>query len=195
MRVFLSELRSAFVATVALVILLCGIYPLLVFGISQLVFPVQANGSLIRSQKGQIVGSALLAQRFDEPGSFHPRPSAAGIGYDAANSGGSNLGPLAQKLNDQIRERINQYRTENSIPPNGRVPADAVTASASGLDPHITPANAMIQAVRVARVRGLDFSVMQRLVQQSTDRRQFGFLGEDGVNVLRLNLALDRIKP
>jgi len=195
MKRFLSETRTAILATLALVILLCGFYPLLVFGVSQLLFSKNANGSLLRARDGHLIGSELIAQPFDDPRYFHPRPSAAGNGYDAAGSGGSNLGPLSQKLMDQLRERVARYRMENDLSPNVKIPADAVTASASGLDPHISPANALLQAARVARVRNMSLAEIQHLIEQSTDKRQFGILGEDGVNVLQLNLALDKAKP
>jgi potassium-transporting ATPase KdpC subunit len=192
MRILLTELRVAMIATLALMLVCCGIYPLLVYGVAQVVFPSQANGSLLRAPDGQVIGSALLAQPFDDPRYFHPRPSAAGNGYDAENSGGSNLGPLSQRLVDQVRERVAKYRSDNDLPAAFKVPADAVTASGSGLDPHISLANAQLQAGRVARVRGLDVSAVMRLVRQNTNGRQFGILGEPGVNVLQLNLALDR---
>jgi K+-transporting ATPase ATPase C chain len=195
MKALLYEIRTSLFVTIILVIILCGLYPLGIFGVAQLVFPRQANGSLVRSPSGQIIGSELIGQRFDDPRYFHPRPSAAGSGYDAANSGGSNLGPLSQTLQEQIIERIRRYRAENGLLPGVKIPADAVTVSASGLDPHISPANAALQAARVAKVRGLELSKVQQLIRQQTDRRQFGILGEDGVNVLRLNLALDRIVP
>jgi potassium-transporting ATPase KdpC subunit len=195
MKSLMTELRMAIVATAALLVICCGIYPLLVFAVSQVVFPTQANGSLLRASDGHIIGSARLAQPFDDPKYFHPRPSAAGNGYDAANSGGSNLGPLSKKLTDQVRERIEKYRSENDLPASVKIPVDAVTTSGSGLDPHISPANAWLQTARIARARGLDISVVRRLVRQNTDGRQFGILGEPGVNVLKLNLALDRSQP
>ncbi len=130
----INELRISFIATLCLAILLCGIYPAIVWLVAQGIFPDQANGSLV-SVKGQVIGSSLLAQRFDGPGYFHPRPSAAGNGYDAANSGGSNLGPTSQKLIDAVKERISAYRAENNLAPGVLIPADAVTASGSGLDP------------------------------------------------------------
>jgi K+-transporting ATPase ATPase C chain len=195
MRHFFSDLRTACAATLVLVILVCGCYPLLIFGVSQLAFPRQANGSLIRTVQGRLAGSALIGQPFDDPRYFHPRPSAAGHGYDAANSGGSNLGPLSQQLRDQMVERIARYRAENDLPAAVLIPADAVTASASGLDPHISPANAELQAGRVAAARGLDLRHVQQLIRRHTDCRQFGLLGENGVNVLSLNLALDGMAP
>ena len=189
----LHEIKVSVLATVALIIILCGIYPLVVWGIAQIAFPFQANGSLVERQ-GQIKGSDLIAQAFSSPRYFHPRPSAAGdTGYDGTSSGGSNLGPLSQKLVDQVKERLAGYRTENNLPAGTPVPADAVTASGSGLDPHISPANAELQATRVARVRGINLTEVHRLIERCTDERQFGILGDPGVNVLKLNLALDRI--
>jgi K+-transporting ATPase ATPase C chain len=188
----LKQLRPAIISVLVFTGL-CGIvFPFVITPIAQLIFPHQANGSLIM-QKGQVVGSALIGQNFSKPEYFHPRPSAAGNGYDAANSSGSNLGPTSQKLADQIRDRVQAYRTENDLPPDAQVPADAVTASGSGLDPHISPANAELQATRVARARAISLSEVHRLIEQCTDGRQFVILGDPGVNVLKLNLALDRI--
>ncbi len=138
----LQEVKTSVLATLALIVVLCGVYPLLVWGVAQVAFPGQANGSLVKRQ-GQVVGSGLLAQSFNDARYFHPRPSAAGDpGYDGASSGGSNLGPLSQKLNDQVQERVVKYRTENNLPAATLVPGDAVTASGSGLDPHISLRNA-----------------------------------------------------
>jgi K+-transporting ATPase ATPase C chain len=189
---FLSELRISIMATIGLVVVLCGIYPLIVWGISQLAFPDQANGSLIRNGRGEVVGSSLLAQAFDDSIYFQPRPSAAGNGYDAANSSGSNLGSTSQKLMDQIKARVEAYRQINGLTPNSKVPVDAVTASSSGLDPHISYENALLQASRVARARGISQQHVVELIRQHTDGRFLGILGEPGVNVLQLNLALDR---
>ena len=142
----LQEVKVSVLATLALVVIFCGVYPLVVWGIAQVAFPSQANGSLVEV-KGKIVGSGLLAQNFSGPQYFHPRPSAAGdVGYDGASSGGSNLGPLSRKLTDQVKERVDKYRAENNLPAATLVPADAVTASGSGLDPHISLRNAEIQA-------------------------------------------------
>ena len=187
----LQEIKKAALATLALLIVLCGVYPLVVWGIAQVAFPGQANGSLIKV-KGQIIGSQLLAQNFNGPQYFHPRPSAAGdTGFDGASSGGSNLGPLSQKLSDLVKERVEKYRTENNLPAGTLVPADAVTASGSGLDPHISLQNAAIQTTRVAQTRKLSADQVKSLIQQYTAGPDLGFLGEPGVNVLRLNLALD----
>jgi K+-transporting ATPase ATPase C chain len=191
MKALFSEIRGAVFATLVLAIVCCGLYPLVVFGISQMLFHDKANGSLIVDQDGTVRGSKLLAQGFTADKYFHPRPSAAGNGYDAASSGGSNLGPTSQKLNDAIKDRIGAYRKENGLSENDSVPADAVTASGSGLDPHISLRNAELQTPRVARARGLSEEKIRELVQQNTDGRDLGVLGDPGVNVLELNLALD----
>ena len=174
-----------------LAVVCCGLYPLIVFGISQAVFHDKANGSLIVDSDGTVRGSRLLAQGFTANKYFHPRPSAAGNGYDAANSNASNLGPTSQKLKDAIKDRVNAYRKENGLSENESVPADAVTASGSGLDPHISLRNAELQTPRVAKARGLSEDKVRALVQQNTDVRDLGVLGDPGVNVLELNLALD----
>jgi len=194
MREFFSEIRGAVMATVVFAIVCCGLYPLAVWGIAQTAFHDRANGSLIVDQDGLVRGSRLLGQNFSGEKYFRPRPSAAGNGYDAANSGGSNLGPTSQKLHDAIRERIEAYRKENGLKETDPVPADAVTASASGLDPHISLRNAELQAARVAKVRGLSGQRVRELVALNTDSPDLGVLGEPGVNVLKLNLALDLIK-
>ena len=187
----LHEARVSILATLALGVLLCGIYPLVVWGVAQGVFPRQANGSLI-VQNGRVVGSSLIGQAFKGDRYFQPRPSAAGNdGYDATGSGGSNLGPLSQKLIDQVRERTDAYRSENNLPPDREVPADAVTASGSGLDPHISTRNAELQAARVARARGMADDEVKKYIRQYTESPQLGFLGEPRVHVVKLNLALD----
>ncbi len=191
MKPLLSEFRSALMSTIVLAVVCCGIYPLVVFGIAQAAFHDKANGSLILDKDGTARGSKLLGQGFTAEKYFHPRPSAAGNGYDAANSGGSNLGPTSQKLNDAIKDRIATYRTENGLKDSDAVPADAVTASGSGLDPHISLRNAEMQIPRVARARGLEADRVRALVRQFTDSADLGILGEPGVNVLQLNLALD----
>jgi len=193
MKEFFSEIRSAVFATLVLAIVCCGLYPLVVFGISQTLFRDKANGSLIVDSDGTVRGSKLLAQSFTADKYFHPRPSAAGTGYDAANSGGSNLGPTSQKLNDAIKDRIDAYRKENGLSGSELVPADAVTASGSGLDPHISLRNAELQTPRVAKARAISDEKMRRLIEQNTDGRDFGVLGDPRVNVLRLNLALDTL--
>jgi potassium-transporting ATPase KdpC subunit len=194
MKALFSEIRGAIFSTVVLAIVCCGLYPLIVFGISQTFFRDKANGSLIVDAAGTIRGSKLLGQGFTEPKYFHPRPSAAGNGYDAANSGGSNLGPTSQKLKDAIKDRIDAYRKENGLSANQDVPADAVTASGSGLDPHISLRNAEFQVSRVAKARGLSEDKVRELIRQCTEGRDLGILGDLGVNVLQLNLALDQLK-
>ena len=191
MKAFFSEIRGAVFATLVLAFICCGVYPLVVFGISQTFFRDKANGSLIVDANGMVRGSKLLAQGFTADKYFHPRPSAAGNGYDAANSGASNLGPTSKKLNDAIKERIDAYRKENGLGENEPVPADAVTASGSGLDPHISARNAELQTARVAKARGLSREKVRDLIQRYTDARDFGLFGDPGVNVLELNLALD----
>ena len=191
MKEFFSEIRGAVLATLVIVVVCCGIYPLIVFGVSQALFRDKANGSLIVDPNGTVRGSKLLAQGFTATKYFHPRPSSAGNGYDAANSGGSNLGPTSQKLYDSIKERVAAYRAENGLSETDAVPADAVTASGSGLDPHITLQNAELQSARVAKVRGLNTEQIRELIKQNTDPADLGVLGDPGVNVLELNLALD----
>ena len=190
----IKEFRAAIVSTLVLAVVCCGLYPVVVWGIAQLAFPGKANGSLIVDKDGTIRGSELLGQGFTGEKYFHPRPSAAGNGYDAANSSGSNLGPTSQKLNDQIKDRIAGYRKENNLPDTEPVPADAVTASGSGLDPHISLRNAELQVARVAKARGLDADKVRMLIAQNTDAADLGILGDPGVNVLKLNLALDGTK-
>lgn len=194
MKAFFSEIRGAVFATLVLAFICCGVYPLVVFGISQTFFRDKANGSLIVDANGMVHGSKLLGQGFADAKYFHPRPSAAGNGYDAANSGGSNLGPTSKKLNDAIKERIDAYRKENGLNENEAVPADAVTASGSGLDPDISERNAELQIPRVANARGLSEEKLRDLIQQYTHGRDLGVLGEPRVNVLTLNLALDQTR-
>jgi len=194
MKELFSEIRGAVMSTLVLAVVCCGVYPLIVFGIAQVAFHDKANGSLIVEKDGTVRGSKLLGQGFTVEGYFHPRPSAAGNGYDAANSSGSNLGPTSQKLNDAIKERIEAYRKENGLKETDAVPADAVTASGSGLDPHISLRNAELQAARVAKARNLGEDKVRALIQQDTDGPDLGFLGEPGVNVLKLNLALDSLR-
>ena len=191
MKEFFSHIRGAVMSTFILAVVCCGLYPLIVFGISQLLFRDQANGSLIISADGNVRGSKLLGQAFSDPKYFHPRPSAAGNGYDATSSGGSNLGPTSQKLNDAIKARIAAYRAENGLRESEPVPADAVTASGSGLDPHISLQNAELQLARVAKARAVSEEKLRELIKQNTDARDFGLLGDPGVNVLTLNRALD----
>ena len=191
MKEFFAEIRNAVMATLVLAIVCSGLYPLVVFGISQVLFHDKANGSLLVDPDGTVRGSKLLGQNFTDAKYFHPRPSAAGNGYDATSSSGSNLGPTSQKLNDAIKDRIAIYRTENGLITSEPVPADAVTASGSGLDPHISVRNAELQTPRVAKTRGLSEDKVRELVRQNTDGPDLRFLGEAGVNVLGLNLALD----
>lgn len=195
MKKFFAELRSAVLVTLVLAVVCCGLYPLVVFGIAQALFHDKANGSLIVENNGTIRGSRLLGQQFSAEKYFHSRPSDAGNGYDATSSGGSNLGPTSQKLRDAIARNISDYRAQNGLATNAPVPADAVTASASGLDPHISLENAALQAPRVAKTRGLSLDKVRALIAQYTDGPDLGVLGEAGVNVLELNLALDRIGP
>jgi len=192
MKYIYSELRPAVVATLVLAVVCCGFYPLAVTGMAKLAFAHKADGSLITNKDGVIIGSSLLGQNFSAEKYFHPRPAAAGTnGYDATSSGGSNFGPTSQKLADLIKERVAAYRATNGLAETQAVPADAVTASGSGLDPHITPANAALQAARVAKACALPLPEIQNLIVANTDRAGLGFLGADGVNVLKLNLALD----
>jgi K+-transporting ATPase ATPase C chain len=186
----IAELRTSLVITLLLIVLCCGIYPLAVWAIAQGAFSRQANGSLVET-KGKIVGSSLLAQGFAGPAYLHPRPSAAGQGYDAANSSGTNLGPTSKKLIESVKERIVDYRAENGLPPDAPVPADAVTSSASGLDPHISVENARLQASRVAKARGLSREEVLRKIAARTEGRDLMILGEPRVNVLMVNLDLD----
>src|SRR5579884_629277 len=193
-KTLLHDFFSSIMATLVLAIVCCGFYPLIVYGIAQAAFPAKANGSLITDSNGTLRGSALLGQQFTGDKYFDSRPSSAGTGYDALNSGGSNLGPTSQKLNDAIKDRIADYRKKNGLKDNDPVPADAVTASGSGLDPHISFANAALQSPRVAKVRGLDPEKVKHLVQKFTEGPDAGFLGDASVNVLKLNLALDALK-
>jgi K+-transporting ATPase ATPase C chain len=192
------QLRTALIATIVLIVLLGVVYPLVVTGVSQVLFSYQADGSLV-SSRGRVVGSALIGQSFTDSAGhplaryFQPRPSAAGTGYDAMDSGGSNLGPSNPVLLRAVAQRVAAYRRFNGLAPDAAVPVDAVTASGSGLDPDISEANALDQAPRVARVRGLPVSAVIALVHAHVDDRPWGFLGEKTVNVLDLNLALDRM--
>jgi K+-transporting ATPase ATPase C chain len=199
--------------TLVLLLVVSGVYPLVVWGLSQVAFRHQANGSLLTNAQGQVVGSELLAQGFAKPEYFHPRPSAAGGGYDPTASSGTNLGPTSDKLIngihkpklasgkddpsnfDGIKDLAAAYRKDNGLADSTPVPVDAVTRSASGLDPHITPANAELQIARIAKARSVSEDTVRGLVKQSTQGRPLGFLGEPVVNVLTLNVALDKAAP
>ncbi len=185
-----AELRRSVVAVVSIAVIVCGVYPLLVWILADSLFPDQTGGSLV-IRDGRVIGSELLAQGFTGAQYFHPRPSVAGDGYDASSSGGSNLGPTSKQLHEVITQRIAQYRQENSLADGSLVPADAVTASASGLDPHISPKNADIQAPRVAKARGLTENEVKAMIRNYTQGRDLRVFGEERVNVLKLNLALD----
>jgi K+-transporting ATPase ATPase C chain len=190
MKPLISQLRPAMMSTLILAVVCGGIYPLVVWGGAQWLFPRQANGSLLRSSDGTVQGSERIGQGFTGPEFLHPRPSAAGAGYDAANSGGSNLGPTSQKLRDTLKERVVAYRAENGVPEGVAIPADAVTASGSGLDPHISQQNAELQINRIARVRSIRPDRVREVVVRCTDQPEIQFLGVPGVNVLKVNLAL-----
>jgi len=185
------NLIVALLMTVVTTLLLGVVYPLVVTGLAQTIFPNQANGQLIE-RNGTIVGSRIIGQAFSSPGYFHSRPSAAGTGYDAANSAGTNLGPTNKKLIEAVKAAVADAQKEN---PGMPVPIDLVTSSASGLDPHISPAAAEFQVPRIARERKIADTDVRRLVEANTAGRQIGFFGEPGVNVLELNLALDREYP
>lgn len=211
----IKQIRPAIVSVLVFGVVFGLLFPAVITGIAKIVFPHQANGSL-REHNGKLIGSELIGQNFTRPEYFHPRPSAAGSGYDAANSSGTNLGPTSDKLingihkklpdgsddpgnYDGIKDLAQGYRAENGLPPGAPVPADAVTRSASGLDPHISPANAALQIPRVAKARQLSEEKVRQLVEQHTEGRTVGLLGEPRVNVLLLNLALDsafgKVKP
>lgn len=206
----MKHLRPALVLTLFFVVLTGLVFPGVVWAIGRVVFPSQAAGSLITDAKGNVVGSALLGQTFSKPEYFHPRPSAAGAGYDAANSSGTNLGPTSDKLVNGIKDDpatkdadetylgfgdlAKAYREENGLAAEAVIPADAATRSGSGLDPDISPANADLQVARVARARGLGAERVRQLVAANTSGRFLGISGEPRVNVLKLNLALDALK-
>ena len=192
MKTFLSDIKTSLLLTLVFAVLLCGAYPLAVWAGAQALFPAKANGSLLVDAAGTVRGSKLLAQNFSSDKYFQPRPSAAGTGYDATNSSGTNLGPTSQKLNDSIKAAVAAYRSSNGLAADASVPADAVTSSGSGLDPHISVANARLQAARVAKARQLPLEQVQALVAAHTEDRDFGVLGEPRINVLLLNVALDQ---
>ena len=184
------QLRPALLMTLVLCVVTGLLYPGVVTGLAQLLFPRQANGSLV-TVDGRVVGSALIGQPFTRPEYFHPRPSAAGAGYDGTASSGTNRGPTDATLADTLVARRVDRAVAVHGATKGRIPSDMVTASASGLDPHVSPANARLQVARVARARGADSAAVRRLVDSRTEGRQFGILGEPRVNVLLLNIALD----
>jgi K+-transporting ATPase ATPase C chain len=189
-----KQLWIALKATLVLTVLTGIAYPLIVTGLAKVIFPHQANGSLLPAN-GRVVGSELIGQRFTRPEYFHGRPSAAGNdGYDGLSSGGSNLGPTSQKLADRVKDDVAKFRAENPAY-SGPVPADLVTASGSGLDPHVSPEGANAQAARVAVARGISVDQVRALIAANTEDRQLGFLGEARVNVLKLNVALDQTAP
>ncbi len=193
MKNLIAEFRAAILVTLVLAVVCCGLYPLAVYGLAQGLFRDRANGQLIVDAKGVIQGSRLIGQQFTAEKYFHSRPSAAGNGYDGLSSGGSNLGPTSKKLADSITQNISDFRSQNGLATNAPVPADAVTSSGSGLDPHISPSNAEAQLNRVAKARGLAPDKVRELIRQNTDGPDWGILGEAGVNVLTLNLALDQL--
>ena len=186
-----KNLIIAVLMTVVTTLLFGLLFPLLITGLSQILFPKQANGELV-TKDGRVVGSRLIGQSFSSPGYFHSRPSNAGTGYDAGNSGGSNLGPTNQSLIARVQGDADRLQGEN---PGAAIPIDLLTSSGSGLDPHISPEAAEFQVPRIAKERGLSEDVVRKAVLENTQSRQFGFLGEPRVNVLELNLALDEISP
>ncbi len=206
----MKHLRPAILLTLFFVVLFGIGFPVAVWAVGNVAFPSQAHGSLIKDAKGNVVGSSLLGQNFTKPEYFHPRPSAAGAGYDAANSSGTNLGPTSDKLINGIKDDpatkdvdetypgfkdlAKAYREENGLAPDAVIPADAATRSASGLDPDISPANAELQVARVAKARGLGVDKVRQILADHTSGRTLGIFGEPRVNVLELNLALDSAK-
>jgi potassium-transporting ATPase KdpC subunit len=187
----LVELKSACLITGVLILLTCGLYPLAVWGLAQFIFPGNANGSMIVGNGGP-VASALIAQPFAGEEYFHPRPSA--VDYNPSGSGGSNLGPLSEKLIDSTRVRAERYREENGLGSDYVIPADAVSASGSGLDPHISVENALLQADRVAKARGVNDNFIREMIKTYTEGRDLWILGQPRVNIVKLNLALDELK-
>jgi K+-transporting ATPase ATPase C chain len=194
MKTIICEFGRSIMATIIFAIVLCGLYPLVVYGLGQVMFPHQANGSLLLDKSNIVRGSELLGQNFTSEKYFHSRPSAAGSnGYDPTASGGSNLGPTSGQLYTNILQNVAAYRSDNGLTTNAPVPADAATASGSGLDPHISVANADLQISRVARERGLSEDKVRQLVEENTSGRDLGLLGEPRVNVMTLNFALDSL--
>jgi len=191
MRQLGRELVVSVIATLVLAALLCGVYPAVVWAGARVLFPARSAGSLV-VEGGKLQGSELIGQNFSSDKYFTGRPSAAGTGYDASNSGGSNLGPLSQKLVDGVKERVQEYRRRNGLAGDVPVPADAVLASGSGLDPHVSVQNAELQVKRVSKARGMREETVRHFVEQHTEGRELGILGDPRVNVLLLNLALDQ---
>jgi len=189
----MKQLMIAIKATILLTVVTGLLYPLAVTGLAQILFPHQANGSL-KVVNGKTVGSELIGQSFTKPEYFHGRPSAAGNGYDGLNSGGSNYGPTNQKLADRVSDDVKKFRAENPTY-TGPIPADLLTASGSGLDPHISPASADVQIARVAVARSVSADSVRQLVAAHTEGRQYALFGEPRVNVLELNVALDQAVP
>jgi K+-transporting ATPase ATPase C chain len=188
----LAQIRPAIVSTVLFTLLLGLVYPLLITGISQVAFPYQANGSLIRDKSGQVIGSALIAQAFAKDEYLHPRPSAAGKGYDPTSSGGSNYGPLSPDLAKRVKGDADALRKSTGHPD---IPDDAITTSGSGLDPDISPAYALLQADRIAKARGVSADKVRYLISAHIGRPFLGFIGQPHVNVLMTNRALDAAAP
>lgn len=186
-----QHLRPVILGVIVLSLLTGGVFPLGLFALGRLLFRDRADGSLL-TRGGVVIGSRLIGQDFTRPQYFHPRPSAAGVGYDGTSSGGTNLGPSNRKLIEDIRRLAEEYRRTNGLPPDATIPTDAVTRSGSGLDPDISLANAALQVPRVARARGLAEDVVQRLVATRTQGPQLGLMGNSRVSVLDLNLALDQ---
>jgi len=193
MKTWLAELRRSLLAVAGLAVILCGLYPLAAWVLAQGFFPGRADGSLV-VRDGVAVGSSLIGQEFSSPAYFHPRPSAAGEGYDGSRSAGTNLGPLSKDLIETVHRRIAEYRAENGLADATPVPVDAVTASGSGLDPHISPENARLQARRVSRARGLAEAAVLARIEACTEGRTLGIMGDPRVNVMLLNLALDGVR-
>jgi len=218
MKTIIKETIVSILATLVFAVVLCGFYPLVVYAAGQLLFPHKANGSLIEGSDHKILGSVWIGQNFTSAKYFHPRPSASASsydasktsaanpapggpqaeavqsdGYNASSSTGTNLGPTSRKLIDSVKAAVEQYRKDNDVPSETLVPADAVTSSGSGLDPHISVRNAELQAPRVARERGIGVDIVKAEIAKATDGPSLGFLGDAGVNVLKLNLALDNI--
>ncbi|HEX4139441.1 MAG TPA: K(+)-transporting ATPase subunit C [Candidatus Methylacidiphilales bacterium] len=187
----LKEIKITVLVTLVLLIICCGIYPVFIFGVGQLLFPEKADGSIVYDGAGKPIASTLLGQTFSADKYFNPRPSAAGNGYDSTSSGGSNLGSLSQTLHDNVKQRVADYRKANNLSDTQLVPADAVTASGSGLDPHISVKNALLQLPRVAKARGMSEADLKALMEKYTDGPDLGILGDAGVNIIKLNLALD----